>query len=168
MRPMYYPKSLILEVLDEFALRGDTRWISDRQFKLACLLGVAVGLALLSDHAPVLLKEHSWQVLVLVVLITPLIEELLFRGILQGRLLKLNWGSQHLFGFTVANSSSSIVFTGFHFISHDPIWALSVLIPSLLFGYFRDRHNSVYPSIALHMFFNAVYFILPIMMGNFI
>jgi membrane protease YdiL (CAAX protease family) len=36
-----------------------------------------------------------------------------------------------------------------------------VLLPSLLYGYFRDRHGSVYPAIALHVFYNAGYFLLP-------
>ncbi|GEA60702.1 JDVT-CTERM system glutamic-type intramembrane protease MrtJ [Vibrio comitans] len=162
---MQYLKSLTLGALDEFALRGDARWILDRQFKVACLFGLAVGLVLLSSKVSTLNAGQSWQALVLVVLVSPLLEELLFRGMLQGRLLSLNWGSLSLLGFTSANLCCSLVFTAFHFTSHEPIWALSVLVPSLLFGYFRDRHNSVYPSIALHIFYNAVYFILPMLLG---
>jgi hypothetical protein len=33
----------------------------------------------------------------------------------------------------------------------------SVIVPSLLFGYFRDRHRSLYPPPALHVLFNRGY-----------
>jgi membrane protease YdiL (CAAX protease family) len=43
-----------------------------------------------------------------------------------------------------------------------PALAAGVLLPALLFGYFRDRHDSVLPAIALHVFYNAGYFLLPL------
>ena len=65
-------------------------------------------------------------------------------------------------GFTLANLATSVLFTALHFVSHPPLWAAGVLLPSLLYGYFRDRHDSVYPAIALHVFYNAGYFLLPL------
>ncbi|MEZ8988102.1 JDVT-CTERM system glutamic-type intramembrane protease [Vibrio breoganii] len=162
---MHNQQSQLIGLLDEFALRGDRKWVSERMFKVACLFGFAIGLLLLSSPAPISQTQQAWQTLLMVVVVSPLLEELLFRGVMQGRLLRLDWGSRHLFGFTLANLCSSLLFTALHFISHQPLWALSVLFPSLLFGYFRDRHNSVYPSIALHIFYNAVYFILPIVIS---
>jgi hypothetical protein len=44
--------------------------------------------------------------------------------------------------------------------THPPLWALSVLIPSLIFGSVRDRLQSAYPAIVLHCFHNSGYFIL--------
>jgi membrane protease YdiL (CAAX protease family) len=35
-----------------------------------------------------------------------------------------------------------------------------VFLPSLCFGFVRDRFGSVYPSIALHAFYNHGYFLL--------
>jgi membrane protease YdiL (CAAX protease family) len=61
---------------------------------------------------------------------------------------------------TQANLTSSALFTTLHFTSHAPLWAIGVLLPSLLFGYFRDRHDSIYPAIVLHIFYNAGYFLL--------
>ena len=55
-----------------------------------------------------------------------------------------------------------LVFTALHFVNHPPPWAAAVLLPSLLFGYFRDRHGSVLPAIVLHVFYNAGYFLLPL------
>ena len=47
-----------------------------------------------------------------------------------------------------------------HWFTHPPLWALSVLIPSLVFGLVRDRLQSTYPAIVLHSFYNSGYFIL--------
>lgn len=90
----------------------------------------------------------------------PTVEELLFRGFLQGQWSRSPWAKRSYGGITAANVVTSILFVLAHFFSHPPEWALSVLIPSLVFGYFRDRHQSIYPSIFLHIFYNAGYFYL--------
>jgi len=96
------------------------------------------------------------------ILLQPLLEELLFRGLLQGWLLAWPWARRQLGGFTLANLVVTLLFTALHLISHPPLWAAGVLLPSLLYGYFRDRHDSVLPAIALHVFYNAGYFLLPL------
>ena len=101
----------------------------------------------------------------MLVLLQPVLEELLFRGLIQGKLLTWNWGKRQFAGFTLANLATSLLFTALHFASHPPLWAAGVLLPSMLFGYFRDRHDSVYPAIALHVFYNAGYFLLPLFNG---
>jgi hypothetical protein len=88
--------------------------------------------------------------------------ELLFRGVLQGRLTARPWGRRQFGGITLANLLVSLLFTALHFIGHPPLWAAGVLLPSLLYGYFRDRHYCVLPAIALHVFYNAGYFLLPL------
>ncbi|MBI3326661.1 MAG: JDVT-CTERM system CAAX-type protease [Nitrospinae bacterium] len=88
----------------------------------------------------------------------PLWEELLFRGVLQGQLGRHSWGQHACCGMTTANGITSLLFALGHFWRHPPLWALAVLAPSLLFGYVRDRHTSVYPAIALHALYNASYF----------
>lgn len=90
----------------------------------------------------------------------PIIEELLFRGFLQGELLQFGWGKERWGGITAANIAASLLFVLGHFISHPPLWAASVFVPSLIFGYFRDRSSSLIPSIILHCYYNAGYFIL--------
>ena len=59
---------------------------------------------------------------------------------------------------THANLITSLVFTGLHFIYHPPLWAASVLLPSLVFGYFKDRYRTLTTPIILHVFYNAGYF----------
>lgn len=90
----------------------------------------------------------------------PWFEEILFRGFLQGTWADHPWGKRSFFGITGANALVSLLFTIMHFWTHPPLWAVSVFFPSLLFGYFRDRYGSLYPSIFLHMFYNGGYFFL--------
>lgn len=94
----------------------------------------------------------------LLVLVYPVLEEIVFRGALQGAWRARPHARHALFGLTLANVYTSLMFTGLHFFSHPPLWALAVMIPSLVFGYFRDRHDSLAAPIALHIFYNAGFF----------
>ncbi|NOU10335.1 MAG: JDVT-CTERM system CAAX-type protease [Nitrospira sp.] len=90
----------------------------------------------------------------------PLSEELLFRGVIQGQLLQTMWGRKTWVGLSMANLVVSLLFVLAHLASHSVPWSLLVFLPSLCFGFVRDRFGSVYPSIALHAFYNAGYFLL--------
>lgn len=146
--------------MDDLGLLPGWGWLADLRFGLALLAGVLFWLVL------AFLGKAGSTVelvpLVSLVLVQPLVEELLFRGVLQGQLMTQSWGRRQLGGFTLANLAASVLFTALHFASHPPLWAIGVLLPSLLYGYFRDRHHSVYPAIALHVFYNAGYFLIPL------
>lgn len=144
--------------MDDLGLRPGMGWLADPRFALALLVGVVFWLTLawLGEPAPV----YGAAALVSLVLLQPLVEELLFRGLLQGWLGTWAWGRRQLGGISLANLVVSLVFTALHFINHPPLWAAGVLLPSLAYGYFRDRHGSVLPAIALHVFYNAGYFFL--------
>ena len=89
-------------------------------------------------------------------LLYPIVEELLFRGLLQDlahRYLK-PW---RLGPLSHANILVSLVFTGLHFINHPPAWAVSVFVPSLIFGFFKDRTGGLTAPILLHVFYNSGY-----------
>jgi hypothetical protein len=48
---------------------------------------------------------------------------------------------------------------------HPPLAAISVMIPSLIFGHFRDRYNAapyqhLAAPIGLHIWYNSGYFLL--------
>ncbi|MBI5462384.1 MAG: JDVT-CTERM system CAAX-type protease [Gammaproteobacteria bacterium] len=88
----------------------------------------------------------------------PCIEELLFRGLLQGYLLEQPRLQRRWYGLTHANLVTSALFTLLHFLAHPPLAALAVLVPSLIFGYFRDRHGSLHAPILLHVYYNLGYF----------
>jgi len=92
------------------------------------------------------------------VLLWPVMEEVIFRGALQPALARQSWGRRSLAGLTTANGVTSLVFAAVHFFSHPPLWAILVVIPSLIFGYFRDRHNSLQSPIILHVAYNFGYY----------
>jgi membrane protease YdiL (CAAX protease family) len=145
--------------MQDIGLRPGWGWLADPRFGLALLAGLLFwrALAWLAEPAP----APGLAALASLILLQPLLEELLFRGLLQGRLRARPWGRRQLGGFTLANLFATLLFTALHFISHPPLWAAGVLLPSLLYGYFRDRHDSVLPAIAQHVFYNAGYFLLP-------
>ncbi len=93
--------------------------------------------------------------LLLLVLVYPILEEIVFRGALQGWLRGKTWGMRHRFDVTVANIQTSIVFAAFHFIRRPNIWSAGVVLPGLVFGFFRDRYGNLYAPIALHIFYNS-------------
>ena len=140
---------------------GPRAVISDPWFWLAAGAAVPlwVGWLMVTGHQP----DWSWPGrqparFTVLVLLYPVAEELVFRGGLQGWLLERPLGQRRLVGLSGANWLTSLVFTGLHFFGHPPLAAASVIVPSLVFGHFRDRHGSVISPIALHVFYNGGYF----------
>ena len=107
---------------------------------------------------PESVQYHVVQLLS-IILIQPVFEEILFRGIIQGQLGQYNWGKRSWLIVSHANILTSIIFVAMHMINSPPLHALSILAPSLVFGYFRDKYQSVYPAIVLHASYNAMVFI---------
>lgn len=135
--------------------------LRDSQFWLAvCAAALVWGLGYLGFSPR---PDWGWPVhrpsdVLYLVLLYPLLEELLFRGVLQGLLLKRTELQAKVAGLTRANLVTSLIFTGLHFLMHPPLAAMAVLLPSLIFGYFRDRHGNLLAPILLHGYFNLGYF----------
>jgi uncharacterized protein len=146
-------------VLRELALDHYPPFFRDWQFLAAIAFGLLFwfGLAWFAPNTRGL--GFSFAALLSLCIAQPVIEEILFRGVIQGEFLRRPWGLAERFGISAANVATSIAFTALHFISHPPAWAASVLIPSLLFGYFRERHRSLYPPLTLHIYYNTGYFL---------
>lgn len=87
----------------------------------------------------------------------PVLEELVFRGALQGWLRSCSWGKPEWRQLTAANLITSVAFALTHVIINPVYLSATVFIPSLIFGYFRDRHDQLHASILLHVFYNAGY-----------
>jgi len=112
--------------------------------------------------------QPSWQrigangeILLLLCLVYPVVEELAFRGALQGWLLRYRSGRGAVVaGVSGANIVTTVLFVAAHLFYHPPLWALLVFIPSLIFGWFRERYQSVIPGILLHILYNSGYFML--------
>lgn len=109
--------------------------------------------------APLERLSQAWWPLMMVVLIYPVLEEVVFRGGLQPWLSE-KLGDKRRLGISQANVLTSLVFTAMHFLYHPPLWAAGVFAPSLIFGYFKDRYPGLFAPIMLHVFYNAGYAIL--------
>ncbi len=97
----------------------------------------------------------DWPLLLLVIVVYPVVEELCFRGFLQEQLLSLAFARRQYLQITIANILCSLAFVALHAIYHVWAFALMVFIPSLVFGFFRDRHHSVIPGMVLHSWYNS-------------
>lgn len=93
-------------------------------------------------------------VFLLPVLVYPVLEEIVFRGLLQ-ELVQEHVSNKLLGPLSIANLLTSVVFSGLHFVYHPPLWAALVFFPSLVFGFFKDRTHGLVAPIVLHVFYNA-------------
>ncbi len=88
-------------------------------------------------------------------LLYPILEELSFRGLLQGWLLDRLAGWRRQAGISLPNLLTSLAFGGAHLATQSIAWSAAIVVPSLLFGYLRERYGSVLPPMALHIYYNA-------------
>jgi membrane protease YdiL (CAAX protease family) len=143
-------------------LRPPLPGLGDRWFLSLLFAGIAVGLALGwysasggGDGASPTPWFWLW-----VVVYYPVLEELLFRGVLQGSLLRWGcWSRKSFAAISGANLLSSLAFCGLHLVYQPPLWALAVFVPSLAFGYARDRQQSVLGALVLHSIWNGSFFL---------
>jgi membrane protease YdiL (CAAX protease family) len=98
--------------------------------------------------------------LLMPVLVYPVLEEIAFRGAAQGLLWKTRLAAVAAGPLSGPNLLTSAAFTGLHLLLRPGWFALGVIVPSLIFGYFRDRYRGIVPPILLHVFYNAGFFLL--------
>lgn len=93
----------------------------------------------------------------MLVLLYPITEEIFFRGLIQPYIA--NKTNRKVGLLSLANIITSAIFSFLHFFSHPPIWAISIFIPSLAFGYCKDRYQTMHAPIILHIYYNFGYFL---------
>lgn len=147
-------------LLSDLGLTRCRPFLGDRHFVLALTTGAAVLLGLRLFFPGLLPRAASPALLLSLLLWQPLLEELLFRGVIQWQLRQAAWGRLNFAGISCANWATSALFALAHGVTHEPPWAAAMLLPSLLFGHMRERFASVYPALALHISYNAGYFLL--------
>lgn len=142
-------------------LRSQIRAVArDRFFLLAVALGPPVWLALLfMPWLPLAGRSFTLAQLLVLALIFPVLEELAFRGLIQGYCLRVAQLRTRRFGVTGANGLTSLLFAAAH-LFHQPLWiAALILLPSLIFGELRDRFGTTLPSMLLHSYYNFGFFL---------
>lgn len=133
-------------------------WPPDRDLALAVLLAVPVWAILSLLAGTRMYLPSGWVAWTSFVLVQPLAEELVFRGILQGQALRLTTrdGKTLRVGpLTWANVLVTLAFVAIHLPAQPLVWALAVAVPSLVFGHLRERFASVWPAVVLHAVYNA-------------
>jgi membrane protease YdiL (CAAX protease family) len=133
-------------------------WPPDAHLALAMALALPVWLLLGLMAGSGMYVPVNWFAWVSFVLIQPLIEELVFRGVLQGLALRLttHHGQPRRLGpLTLANLLVTVGFVALHLQAQPLIWALAVTVPSLMLGHLRDRLASVWPAVLVHATYNA-------------
>lgn len=118
------------------------------------LIPIPIWILLAPDESNDHIFLQQWLSLVL---LYPIVEELLFRGLIQPLIKKGVIGRWS--GVSYANVVTSIFFAASHLFTREPIWAAAMFFPSLAFGYCKDRYKTVKISIALHCYYNASYFL---------
>ncbi|MDN3641020.1 JDVT-CTERM system glutamic-type intramembrane protease [Simiduia curdlanivorans] len=133
-------------------------WWQDRQWLIALcaglLLSASAGFVLRAS----ILSPASLLAFFLLALIYPLLEEIVFRGQIQPIILR-HWPVKFS-AISAANLITSAIFVLLHIASRGvSTLTLAVFFPSLLFGYFRERHGHIKSAVALHAGFNWVFFL---------
>ncbi len=143
-------------------IKRETKLFRDRQFYLCIVLGplswllLSLFIPLREDWAT--LFDNTMQLLLLVALY-PILEEVVFRGLILDSLSR--WTKRRHYGvLTMANILTSGLFVLAHMIYQPWLWAVLVFLPSLVFGYMKERHASLLPPIFLHSFYNLGFLLL--------
>jgi membrane protease YdiL (CAAX protease family) len=92
-----------------------------------------------------LFQQNIWVLIFIVVIIPPLYEELLFRGIIQSLLIFGNWGKL-----------SQILFPALFFsILHLNVAIPGIFLLGVILGWIRQISGSIIPGIIVHFSYNA-------------
>ena len=129
--------------------------LSDKAYLIALLLPLPIWIYF-SDLKGI--NYLSVNEILMLLILFPVTEELFFRGIIQPIIYKKfskTWRS-----ISVANVLTSLLFSVTHLFNHNPIWALSTFFPSLVFGWSKDRYNTLLAPLMRHCYYNAGWFYL--------
>ena len=100
----------------------------------------------------------SGESLVKVLLLSPVLEELIFRGGVQTLLDRTVFGARLVVrGVTVGNVLTSALFAAAHLWVAPPALAAAIFLPSLVFGRLRQLYASLLPAMVVHAVYNGCY-----------
>jgi membrane protease YdiL (CAAX protease family) len=116
---------------------------------LSYIISVYLGAPESNTKTPILQEVDTWYsyfvVFIMAVIVSPLYEEIFYRGMIYGFLRKR-------INRTISLSINAVLFS----IAHWPNWNILLLnlINGLLFGYVYEKTNSVYASFIVHGLIN--------------
>lgn len=133
-------------------------WPPDAHLAIALLAALPVWVALGLWAAGAMQAPVGYVAWIYLIAVTPIMEELVFRGLLQGLALQLtnsNGRPRRLGLATLANVLVTAGFVALHLRAQPLVWALAVAAPSLVLGHLRERFSSVWPSVLVHAIYNV-------------
>lgn len=95
-----------------------------------------------------------------------IVEEVIFRGGVQGWLLRKELFKPGVLGLSRANWLTSSIFAAAHIWQHPLNLVPGYLAVSLVLGYFRERYHGILVPIALHAWYNLLLLFLPRVAGS--
>ena len=88
----------------------------------------------------------------MLLVISPVLEEIVFRGLLQEWLSKRF--AQRLGCLSLANVLTSLAFAALHLFHQSLLWSALIFFPSLVFGFSKERYQTLWAPIVLHAWYN--------------
>ena len=102
----------------------------------------------------------QWPAFVTLCLISPVIEEMVFRGYCQRYLATTAAGRKSWLWISAANMLTTGLFVLTHALMRDGMNALLVVLPSLYLGVIMDRIGSLRLCMLVHALWNLIWFVL--------
>ena len=103
-------------------------------------------------------RSSFWTAAIL--LIFPVLEEIVFRGLIQDYLSNKTTDWDSFLGITWANWLTTLLFCVTHLVTRSLLVASLVIVPSLLLGALRDRGFSIKALAAIHVYWNGGVYLL--------
>ncbi|WP_168215629.1 JDVT-CTERM system glutamic-type intramembrane protease MrtJ [Marinobacter confluentis] len=100
------------------------------------------------------------------VVVFPLLEEFVFRGMIQRWLLNKSIGKRRYGPITLANLVTTVLFAIAHLPRGGLLLGSGVIVPSVCLGYFFERHQRLVSPIMMHMAFNLIVTVAVIVIGD--
>lgn len=107
--------------------------------------------------------KNEWEIFFVLCVISPILEEYVFRGIIYeaiGRRYCGSWPSNKFVSISIANSITTLLFVFAHIIARGPVAGALVIMPSIYLGLVRDRYGSIRICMAIHALWNISWFSL--------
>ncbi|MFC4259134.1 JDVT-CTERM system glutamic-type intramembrane protease [Marinobacter lacisalsi] len=137
--------------------RPATGLLTDRLFWAAISAGLIVSALLAAGELTGAPRSIDVYTLASLLVWYPAIEELTFRGVIQGTLAETTTGRKKWLGLSVANVAATFAFTLWHLLYQGAPIIITLAFPSLVFGFFRDRYQSLVPTLLLHSLYNGLF-----------
>ena len=139
-------------------LRPAPGLVTDYLFWVAIMAGVIVSVLLAANKLSAISQGMGSFALLSLLLWYPVVEELAFRGVVQGTLANYPFARKKRLGISLANLIASFTFVLWHLLYQSNPIIMALALPSLVYGFFRDRYQSLLPALLLHSLYNGCLF----------